>query len=109
MSNDSRAPDDEQARLKSYLAAQSAKLSANEIRERVEMAAAEFFGVVDGVTDAVAHTPPVAGEWSVADILDHLALTMQDATEIMRTLAAGKLACVPGSSASPSPGSAGRR
>ena len=90
MSNDAKSPDNDQARLQSYLAAQSAKLSAGEIRERIASAAAEFFGTLDGITDAAAHTRPATGEWSIADILDHLALTMQDAADIMRTLAAGK-------------------
>jgi len=79
MSNGETSPDNDQARLQSYLAAQSAKLSADEIRERIESAAAEFFGMLDGITDAAAHTRPATGEWSIADILDHLALTMQDA------------------------------
>ncbi|HEV8676893.1 MAG TPA: DinB family protein [Methylomirabilota bacterium] len=90
MSDDPMAREDEQAKLRSYLAGQSAKLSAGEIRQRIEDAADEFFGAVGGVTDAAAHTPPTAGEWSVAEILDHVTLTLEDATAIMRTLAAGK-------------------
>jgi DinB superfamily len=90
MSNDAKSPSNDQARLQSYLAAQSAKLSADEIRERIESAAAEFLGMLDGITDAAAHTRPATGEWSIADILDHLTLTMQDAAGIIRTLAAGK-------------------
>jgi hypothetical protein len=44
MSDDRMAREDEQAKLRSYLAGQSAKLSAGEIRQRIEDAADEFFG-----------------------------------------------------------------
>src|SRR5262249_44826397 len=90
MVDDPMTREDEQAKLRSYLAAQSAKLSAGEIRTRLETAAEEFFAAVGSATDAAAHTPPAPGEWSVAEILDHVTFTLEDATEIMRTLAAGR-------------------
>ena len=82
----------EQEKLRSYLAAQSTKLSAVEIRQRLDEAAREFFKTIEGITDATAHRPPAPAEWTVAEVVDHVTLTLADATEIMKALAGGKLA-----------------
>lgn len=78
-----------QQKLQGYLAAQSAKLTAAEIRARLDEAAGDFFATLAGVTDAAAHARPADGEWSVAEVVDHVALTLDDVTGIMRTLAGG--------------------
>jgi len=83
------AEDDAQQKLQGYLAAQSAKLSAAEIRARVDETAGEFFAALDGVSEAAAHRRPAEGEWSVAEIVDHVTVTLEDALGIMRTLASG--------------------
>ena len=51
---------DESARqkLQGYLATQSAKLTAAEIRARLDEAAAEFFAALDGVTEPAGHRRP---------------------------------------------------
>lgn len=92
---------DEREKLRSYLAAQSAKLSAADIRQRLEEAAAEFFAAVGRATDVAARTPPAAGEWSVAEIVEHVALTLEDVTRIMRALVDGRRPASPMSSHEP--------
>ncbi len=85
------AEESAQQKLRSYLAAQSAKLSAAEIRARLDEAAGEFFAALEGVAEAAAHRRPAEGEWSVAEIVDHVSVTLEDALGIMRTLASGVL------------------
>jgi len=80
---------DEQAKLRSYLAAQSAKLPAAEIRARLDEAAQELLAALAGADDARAHRRPAPGEWSVAEIVDHVAVTLEDVLPLMRTLAGG--------------------
>lgn len=83
------ATDDERERLRSYLAAQSAKLSAGEIGARLQEAAGQFFATLEGVDAATAQRRPADGEWSIAEIVDHVALTLDDAADIIRSLARG--------------------
>jgi hypothetical protein len=83
------AGESEQDKLRSYLAAQSAKLTAAEIGSRLDEAAGEFFAVLEGVSETAAHKRPAAGEWSVAEVVDHVTLTLEEVSRIVRTLAGG--------------------
>lgn len=83
------AGESEQEKLRSYLAAQSAKLGAAEIGSRLDEAAGEFFAALEGVSETAAHKRPAAGEWSVAEVVDHVTLTLEEVLVIMRTLAGG--------------------
>ena len=81
---------DEQAKLRSYLAAQSAKLTAAQIRARLDEAAGEVLAALSGADDARAHRRPAPDEWSVAEVVDHVTVTLEDVLPIMRTLAGGR-------------------
>ncbi|MBI2493556.1 MAG: DinB family protein [Candidatus Rokubacteria bacterium] len=83
------ADQDGRAQLRSYLAAQSAKLSAAEIGARLDEAAREFLAALAGVEDARAHRRPAPGEWSVAEVVDHVTLTLEEVAGLMTTLAGG--------------------
>ena len=85
------ADTDGREKLRSYLAAQSARLPAAEIRARLDEAAQEFFAAVSGVDDARAHRRPAPGEWSVAEVVDHVTVTLEDVLPLMGTLAGGAL------------------
>ncbi|MBI4636380.1 MAG: DinB family protein [Candidatus Rokubacteria bacterium] len=85
------AQDDDRAKLRSYLAAQSAKLSAPEIGARLEEAAGEFLAALGGVSEGTAHARPADGEWSLAEVVDHVRLTLDEVAGIIRTLAGGAL------------------
>ncbi len=78
-----------QQQLQGYLAAQSAKLTAAEIRARLDEAAAGFFATLEGVTEPAAHARPAEGEWSAAEVVDHVTLTLDEVAGIMRALADG--------------------
>jgi hypothetical protein len=84
------AEDTQPVQLRSYLAGQSAKRSATEIGQRLDEAAAEFLAAVERAPEAIARTAPAPGEWSVAEIVDHVALTLDDALGIMKALARGE-------------------
>src|SRR5262245_39743717 len=92
---------DDRARIRSYLAAQSAKLSAADLCQRLEEAAAEFFAVVECGTDAIARQVPAEGQWTLAQIVDHVVMTLDDVTGIMRGLAGGRPPAIPMSSHEP--------
>lgn len=82
--------EDELAQFRSYLAAQSAKLSAADLKTRLDEAGAEFFAAATRATEKTAHTAPAAGEWTVAQIVEHVALTLEDVLPMMRALAEGR-------------------
>ena len=89
------AEQDEQQKLQGYLRAQGAKLSAEQIRDRIQEAADEFLGAVDGVGEPVAKKSPAAGEWSLAEILDHVIHTLERIIGVMGGLVAGRKPSAP--------------
>jgi len=83
------AEDAVSARLKSYLASQSAKVSTADLRVRLDEAAQEFLAAAATCDAARAHRRPAPGEWSVAEIVDHVTLTLEQVADIIRTLLRG--------------------
>ncbi len=79
----------EQDRVRSYLAAQSAKLSAAEVAARVQEAADEFMAPLPAVPEEKRRVAPAPGEWSVAEIVDHVTLTLEEVDELIRQLSSG--------------------
>ena len=84
------AEQDEQQKLQGYLRSQGAKLSAEQIRDRIQESADEFLGFVEGVGDAIARKSPAPGEWSLAEILDHVIHTQERITGVIGGLVAGR-------------------
>ena len=89
------AEQDEQQKLQGYLRSQGAKLSAEQIRDRIQEAADEFLGVVEGVGEPVARRSPAAGEWSLVEILDHLVTTEERITGVIGGLVSGRKPAAP--------------
>ncbi len=85
---DARSP--ERAKMHEYLRTRAAALGPAEIRARFRAAAAEFEGLLAGVPDAEARRAPRAGEWSIAQVADHLAQTMIRSADELRHLLAGR-------------------
>ncbi len=73
-----------------YLRTRSAELDASGIRERVRAAAAELEKVIDAVPESDIRRRPVAGKWSIAEVVDHIAQTQIRAAEELRHLLAGR-------------------
>ena len=84
------AEQDELEKLRGYLRAQGGKLSAEQIRDRIQEAADEFFGVVRDVAEPGARKSPAPGEWSLAEILDHVVFTLERVTGVIGGLVAGR-------------------
>ena len=80
----------ESLRMLDYLKTRSAELTARGICERTRAAAAELESVVAAVSTAVARLRPIAGKWTIAEVVDHIAQTQIRGTEELRHLLAGR-------------------
>jgi Mycothiol maleylpyruvate isomerase N-terminal domain len=80
----------ERARLLDYLRTRAAGLDAPRLRARVRSAAAEFEAALAGLTEADARRPAQAGEWTVAQVVDHVAQSTVRSAEELRHLRAGR-------------------
>ena len=63
---------EEQARIRSYLQAQAAKLSPSAIVDKVRAAMAELRSAADAVPSARFDERPQAGEWSAGEVMAHV-------------------------------------
>ncbi len=80
----------EQARMIEYLRSRGTALAPAAIRARFRAAAAEFEAALADVTEAEARRHPLAGEWSIAQVVDHLAQTTIRSADELRHLLAGR-------------------
>src|SRR3989304_927538 len=80
----------EQQKLEGYLRTHGAKLSAEQVRDRIQEASDEFLGVVQGAPEALVGKAPAAGEWSLAELLDHVVFTLERITGVIGGLVAGR-------------------
>src|SRR5579864_4077858 len=78
----------ESIRMMDYLKARAAELSTAAIRERVRAAVNELENALAGTDEPQARLHPIAGKWSVAEAVDHIAQTQARATEELRHLLA---------------------
>jgi DinB family protein len=80
----------EQARMLEYLTTRAAALGPAAILARFRAAVAEFEGAVAGVSESEARRTLVAGEWTIAQVVDHLAQTTIRSADELRHLLAGR-------------------
>lgn len=80
----------ERARLLEYLRARAAGLDTPRLRARVRAAAAEFQSALAGLDEGAARRPGRAGEWTVAQVVDHVAQSTVRSAEEVRHLRAGR-------------------
>jgi hypothetical protein len=80
----------ESIRMLDYLKARSMELSASAIRERIRAAANELESAVGAVSASHARLRPIAGKWTIAEVVDHIAQTQARGTEELRHLLAGR-------------------
>lgn len=81
---------DERARMLEHLRSRAAALGPAEIRARFRAAAAEFDATLAGLIEAEARRASAPGEWSIAQVADHLAQTMIRSADELRHLLAGR-------------------
>lgn len=80
----------EAARMLEHLGSRAASLGTAGIRERVRTAAREIESVIETVTEAQARLRPIAGKWTIAEVVDHIAQTQIRGAEELRHLLAGR-------------------
>ena len=73
-----------------YLRTRAAGLDAARIRARVRAAGAELEAALGGLGEADARRPARPGDWTVAQIVDHVAQSTIRAAEELRHLLAGR-------------------
>jgi len=63
----------ESIRMLEYLRTRSQEMSAVAIREKIRKAAEELESALESVSATEARLHPVAGRWSIAEVVDHVA------------------------------------
>jgi hypothetical protein len=87
MSDPARVPEH---RLLAYVRTRAAGLDAQRLRTRVRAAAAELEAALTGLDEGEARQAVLAGEWTVAQIVDHVAQSTVRAAEELRHLREGR-------------------
>jgi hypothetical protein len=80
----------ESLRMLDYLRARATALDPVQIRSRVRAAMTELDQALQGVGEADARAHPLAGEWSLAQVVDHVAQTQIRAADELRHLLSGR-------------------
>jgi hypothetical protein len=83
-------PSSERARTLEYLTARAAALGPPELQARLRAAIGDFEAAITGIGEAEARRALGPGEWTIAQIVDHLAQTTIRAAEELRHLLAGR-------------------
>src|SRR5262245_8522880 len=78
------------ARTVEYLRTRAASLHASRIRARVRAGGAEFEAALAGLEEPIARRPAQPGEWTIAQVVDHIAQSTVRAAEELRHLLAGR-------------------
>src|SRR5205814_5474984 len=78
----------ESIRMLDYLKTRAAEMSAVAIRERLRAASRELENAVAAVSATEARLRPIAGKWTIAEVVDHIAQTQVRGTEELRHLLA---------------------
>ena len=80
----------EQAKAKDYLEQQGSSRSAAQIRDRVAAGFSALEEFLDGVSEADARARPMADEWTIQEIADHLVETHRPSVVELRELLANR-------------------
>src|SRR5579864_4788635 len=80
----------ESTRMLDYLRTRASEMSAVAIRERIRAASRELENAVLAVSATEARLRPIAGKWSIAEVVDHISQTQIRGTEELRHLLAGR-------------------
>jgi len=83
-------PSAEQARMMEYLRTRAAALSPSALQARIRAAADELDAQLQGLGEASARAHPLPGQWSVAEVVDHLAQTQIRAVDELGHLLDGR-------------------
>lgn len=82
---------EERARIRSYLVGQAAKRTPEQLVETLREAQRQFLAALAAIPDDAYRTPPAPGEWSVAEVLEHVRqMAAIEAGSIAAVLARGE-------------------
>ena len=77
----------ERQKAMDYLTVRAEALPAEQVLARFRAAVAEFEGAIDGLDEAQARAVAIPGEWTAAQVVDHLAqTTIRNADELRHLL-----------------------
>jgi len=86
----------EKAKAQEYLTTRAEAMSATQIRARMRAAVVELDAAVDGVEEEMARALVVPGEWTIAQVVDHMAQgTIRVADELRCLIEGRRPAAVP--------------
>ena len=86
----------ERAKAEEYLTSRAEAMTAQQIRARVRAAVVELEAAVEGVTEEEARALVVPGEWTIAQVVDHVAQgTIRVADELRCLIEGRRPAAVP--------------
>jgi len=80
----------ERTRLVEYIRTRAAGLDGPRLQARVRAAAAEFEAALAGLDEDAARRTALSGEWTVAEVVDHVAQSTVRAAEELRHLRDGR-------------------
>ena len=80
----------ESIRMLEYLETRAAELTAAAIQARIQTAAQDLEKAIESVSASEARLRPIAGKWTIAEVVDHIAQTQVRGAEELRHLLAGR-------------------
>ena len=80
----------EKAKAQEYLTTRAEAMTATQIRARMRAAVVELEAAVDGVEQEMARALVVAGEWTIAQVVDHMAQGTIRVADELRCLIDGR-------------------
>jgi hypothetical protein len=78
----------ESIRMLEYLETRAAELTAAAIQARIQTAAQDLEKAIESVSASEARLRPIAGKWTIAEVVDHIAQTQVRGAEELRHLLA---------------------
>src|SRR5437773_10937014 len=96
MSTNATTTTPEKAKAQEYLTTRAEAMTATQIRARMRAAVVELEAAVNGVDQEMARTLVVPGEWTIAQVVDHMAQgTIRVADELRCLIEGRRPAAVP--------------
>lgn len=80
----------ERAKAQEYLTTRAEAMTAPQIRARLRAAVVELDAALDGVTQEGARASTVPGEWTIAQVVDHMSQSTMRVADELRCLIEGR-------------------
>jgi hypothetical protein len=90
MSTNATTTSPEKAKAQEYLTTRAEAMTATQIRARMRAAVVELEAALDGVDEEMARALVVPGEWTIAQVVDHMAQGTIRVADELRCLIEGR-------------------